>query len=30
VLLVGAAASVLAYQVMMRLGRLPEDVRVLR
>lgn len=30
VLLVGAAASVLAYQAMVRLGRLPEDVRVLR
>ncbi|WP_420114060.1 hypothetical protein [Pseudactinotalea sp.] len=30
VLLVGAGASVLAYQAMVRLGRLPEDVRVLR
>ncbi len=30
VLLVGAAASVIAYQAMVRLGRLPEDVRVLR
>lgn len=30
VLVVGAAASVLAYRAMVRLGRLPEDVRVLR
>lgn len=30
VLLVGAGASVLAYQAMIRLGRLPEDVRVMR
>lgn len=30
VLAVGAVASVLAYQAMVRLGRLPEDVRVLR
>lgn len=30
VLLIGAGASVLAYQAMVRLGRLPEDVRVLR
>lgn len=30
VLLVGAVASVIAYQAMVRLGRLPEDVRVLR
>src|SRR5690606_3356761 len=30
VLLVGAAASAVAYQAMVRLGRLPEDVRVLR
>ena len=26
----GAAMSVLAYRLMMRLGRLPEEVRVLR
>jgi len=30
VLLVGAVASAVAYQAMVRLGRLPEDVRVLR
>ena len=30
VLLIGAAASLIAYQAMVRLGRLPEDVRVLR
>lgn len=30
VLAIGAAASVIAYQAMVRLGRLPEDVRVLR
>ncbi|MFV0426953.1 MAG: type II secretion system F family protein [Beutenbergiaceae bacterium] len=30
VLLVGAAASVVAYQVMVRLGRLPEEERVMR
>ncbi len=30
VLLVGAAVSVVAYRVMVRLGRLPEDERVLR
>lgn len=30
VLLVGAGVSVLAYQVMIRIGRLPEDERVLR
>lgn len=30
ILVIGAAASVLAYQAMVRLGRLPEDVRVLR
>jgi tight adherence protein B len=29
VLLVGAAVSVVAYRVMVRLGRLPEDERVL-
>ncbi|MFV0253079.1 MAG: type II secretion system F family protein [Beutenbergiaceae bacterium] len=30
VLVVGALASVLAYLIMVRLGRLPEDVRVMR
>lgn len=30
VLVIGAAASIVAYQAMVRLGRLPEDVRVLR
>lgn len=30
VLVIGAAASIIAYQAMVRLGRLPEDVRVLR
>lgn len=30
VLAIGAAASILAYRLMMLLGRLPEDVRVLR
>ena len=30
VLLTGAAVSVLAYRVMVRLGRLPEEARVLR
>jgi tight adherence protein B len=30
VLVIGAAVSVVAYRVMVRIGRLPEDGRVLR
>jgi tight adherence protein B len=30
ILLVGAALSLLAYRLMIRIGRLPEDKRVLR
>jgi tight adherence protein B len=30
VLLVGAAVSIAAYRVMLRIGRLPEEARVLR
>ena len=30
VLAVGAVASILAYRLMLRLGRLPEEERVLR
>jgi tight adherence protein B len=30
VLVIGAAASVVAYRLMLRIGRLPEEARVLR